>query len=221
MRGKRTNFLKSLTLWLPGFDPEPVSAPAAPPPAAGAVVKEAPARRAGRDAGLEARGRELAARLGCRELAASLTVWWSWRLTTTAGLAHADACRIVLNPRLEAVSAAEVERTFLHELAHLVARERNGRRRIKPHGPEWRRACAELGIPGESVRHNLPFERRHVARRFFYSCPACGKIIARARRLRRLSACAECCNRHNGGRFDRRFVLLPATPGAAPRACEL
>src|ERR1700687_2873461 len=40
----------------------------------------------------------------------------------------------------------EIERTLRHELAHLLAQFRVGRRRIAPHGAEWRRACRDLGI---------------------------------------------------------------------------
>ena len=37
----------------------------------------------------------------------------------------------------------EVDRTLRHELAHLLAQWRVGRRRIAPHGKEWRQACRD------------------------------------------------------------------------------
>ncbi len=169
----------------------------------------------GRDIALEIKGREYAARIGCPKLANSLVVRWSNRLKTTAGLAHPQAKRITLNPRLKQISEDEIQRTLLHELAHLAAHERYPNRRLRAHGPEWRRVCADLGIPGESARHNLPFERRRLQRRFFYICPNCGKRIGRVHKMRRPSACAECCKRFNGGRFDRRFIFIPCPPESA------
>src|SRR5207237_3228502 len=46
----------------------------------------------------------------------------------------------------QAVIRDEIERTLRHELAHLLAQWRNGRRRIAPHGSEWSRACRALGL---------------------------------------------------------------------------
>ena len=64
------------------------------------------------------------------------------------------------------MGTGEVERTLRHEAAHLLAHWRAGRRRIQTHGPEWRQACADLGIPGETVTHTLPLapRRRQAAR---------------------------------------------------------
>ncbi|MFQ3578492.1 MAG: SprT-like domain-containing protein [Verrucomicrobiia bacterium] len=169
-----------------------------------------------RDLILERRGRLLAARFGCRCVERALVVKWSGRLTTTAGLANLRSTQITLNIRLKEISEAEVERTFLHELAHLIAHERAGNRRIKAHGVEWRRACADLGIPNESVRHNLPFKRRKLEARFYYLCAHCGKSIARVRKIQHPAACAECCNRLNRGRFDRRFLLKEVPVKTAP-----
>lgn len=39
------------------------------------------------------------------------------------------------------------------------------------------------------------------------TCPGCGETVRRARRPRRALACASCCRRHAGGRFDARFRL--------------
>jgi predicted SprT family Zn-dependent metalloprotease len=115
---------------------------------------------------------------------------------------------VELNPALEEVAAEEVERTFLHELAHLVAYERAGNRRIKPHGPEWRRACAELGIPGERASHHLPLPTRQIKRKWRYICPGCWAAMERVRRMRGHVACYECCRRFSGGNYDSRFRFI-------------
>jgi predicted SprT family Zn-dependent metalloprotease len=132
-------------------------------------------------------------------------------MRTTAGRAHYEAMRIELNPGLINLPGidghAEVDRTLRHELAHLVAYLRAGGRRIDPHGAEWRRACSDLGIPGESRCHSLPFAARQIERKYLYLCPACGVEVPRVRKFRRPVACYSCCRKHSGGRYDDRFRL--------------
>ncbi len=173
----------------------------AEPPAAKAKIPR------GNDAALCSRGADLLRKAGCEEIAAKLRVLWSGRLHSTAGLAYPGKALIKLNPRLNEFGGAEVERTLLHELAHLVAQYRAGRRRIAPHGPEWRRACADLGLTNERRCHDLPLPRREVSRKHRYLCPACGYELCRVRPLRRPSACLACCRKHNDGKFDERFRL--------------
>ena len=145
--------------------------------------------------------------LGLGALAAKLTVTWNSRMRSTAGLAYPNTSQIVLNPKLRGFGWAEVERTLLHELAHLVAHHRCGRRRISPHGPEWRRACTDLGMDNEARCHDLPLPRRKMARRFVYQCPSCATKVERVRLFRRPAACLKCCQTHCGGRYDKRFNL--------------
>lgn len=165
-----------------------------------------------RDEQLELRGRALAAQMGCPIVAARLVVIWNSRLSTAAGRASGATWHISLNPLLNSFGVDEVERTFLHELAHLIAFERASGKRIAAHGPEWRRACADLGIPNENVRHALPFPRRKHARRHRYRCPNCGLIVHRARKFRRASACLSCCRVHNRGAYDERFRFIALDP---------
>jgi SprT protein len=102
----------------------------------------------------------------------------------------------------------EIDRTFRHELAHLLAQFRVGRRRILPHGEEWRAACIDLGIGDEKRCHNLPFPFIERTRRLLYRCPHCKRDFPRVRRIRRAIACLACCRKHNGGEFDARFRLV-------------
>ena len=101
----------------------------------------------------------------------------------------------------------EIDRTLRHELAHLLAQWRAGRRRIAPHGAEWREACRDLGIADEARCHNLPFASKSFPRRYVYRCPNCKEQFPRVRRIRRAIACLACCRKHNGGDFDPRFRL--------------
>lgn len=147
---------------------------------------------------------------GSRRLRVS--VYWNPRLRTTAGLALWRERRVVLNPKLVEISAAEVQRTLRHELAHLLAQHRAGRRRIDAHGAEWRQACCDLGIRNEPRCHDLPFKRRRLERKYFYSCPACKTLLARVRPLRRPAACLKCCRKYNGSSYHEKFRFKPIIP---------
>jgi SprT protein len=163
-----------------------------------------------RDQELEERGRS-AVKPFHEHLSQNLVVGWNSRMRTTAGIAVLARDEIWLNPALREVPGDEVGRTLLHELAHLLARHRHPHRRIDPHGPEWREACRDLGIAGESRTHALPFYGRCLRRRFVLRCPACGRHHERVRKPKRPLACLHCCRAQNGGLYDDRFrfVLTP------------
>jgi predicted SprT family Zn-dependent metalloprotease len=100
----------------------------------------------GRAVDLEATARQLLCSLGAKRIATVLRVEWNPRFTTAAGRADYRLKLISLNPRL-VEHPAEIDRTLRHELAHVLAQFRQGsRRRILPHGAEWRQACRDLGI---------------------------------------------------------------------------
>jgi SprT protein len=176
----------------------------APKPAQQAKPPAQP-QRANGDAALHAKASELLAAIGLRELAAQVAVRWNPRMRSTAGTADYRRQVINLNPRLVEFGDDEVDRTLRHELAHIVARHRNPRRRIAPHGAEWRRACADLGIADENARHTLPLPRRTLARPHLYICTSCRAEVRRVRPFRRAVACLACCRKHNRGVYDARF----------------
>jgi len=158
------------------------------------------------DVDLEAKARELLCLLGAKRIATELRVEWNSRLQTAAGRAHYRDKLISLNPRL-VEHPEEIDRTLRHELAHILAQFRAGRRQISPHGPEWEQACRDLGIAGEKPCHTLPFQAKRYAPRFIYRCPNCRRDFPRVRKLKRTVACLACCRAHNGGEFDVRFRL--------------
>ncbi|NWK56367.1 SprT-like domain-containing protein [Verrucomicrobiaceae bacterium N1E253] len=164
--------------------------------------------KSGFDRGLTAQCAESLLCLGLDGVAAVVEVQWNSRMRTTAGRAFWPDARIELNPKLEQLAPDEVQRTLLHELAHLVAYARAGRKRISAHGVEWQLACAQLGIPGERATHSLPLPGRTMARKWRYECPACGEGFDRVRRLKRWAGCYACCKQHNGGYYHRKFRLL-------------
>jgi predicted SprT family Zn-dependent metalloprotease len=173
--------------------------------------------RSGKDAALTLVAADLAREKGLAGLADTVAVSWNPRMRTAAGRAFAKDYRIELNPRLqdlpEGQREAELRNTFLHELAHLIAFARAGRRRIQPHGIEWQQACHDLGIPGEDRCHALDFKPRRHARKYAYTCPHCRAVIERVRRLSRRVACYKCCRALAKGQFDPRFQLVESRLG--------
>jgi SprT protein len=159
---------------------------------------------------LEETARELLGSLGAARIANDLRVEWNSHLKTAAGRADYHEKLISLNPRLSEFPI-EIDRTLRHEVAHILAQFRVGRRKISPHGVEWQQACIDLGIADEKRCHNLPFPARTFAARFVYRCPNCRQEFPRVRRMRRAVACLACCRKHNGGHFDPRFRLKPIT----------
>jgi SprT protein len=175
-----------------------------------AVVGQAP-RLPARDSAtgavaLQLVARELLRANGAARISNEVCVEWNPRLKTCAGRADYRAKLITLNPQL-VHHPGEIERTLRHELAHLLAQFRAGRRRISPHGAEWRQACHDLGIGDEKRCHRLPFATTERWRRFLYRCPGCAREFPRVRRIRRVVACLACCRVHSRGRFDPRFRL--------------
>src|SRR5215471_7272373 len=143
---------------------------------------------------LEITARELLRANGAGRIAGEIRVEWNSRLQTAAGRADYREKLILLNPRL-IEHPAEIDRTLRHELAHILAQFRAGRRRISPHGVEWQQACRDLGIADERRCHNLPFPARTYAARFIYHCPNCRQEFPRVRRVRRTVACLACCRK--------------------------
>jgi predicted SprT family Zn-dependent metalloprotease len=172
--------------------------------------------RTGQDAALEKRSRDLLRPLGCDQFAARVSVRWNPRMRSTAGMAFAAKAVVTLNPRLIEFGEEEVDRTLRHELAHLLAHHRAGRRRIAPHGPEWQQACRDLGLIDDKRCHTLPLPRRVMRARHFYRCPNCKVEVHRVRPFRGKAACLNCCRRHNRGRYDERFrfVKVPESKAA-------
>ncbi|MGJ8696480.1 MAG: SprT-like domain-containing protein [Verrucomicrobiaceae bacterium] len=171
-------------------------------------ITEACSRFMGIDEELTAVCVRLCLMLGLTELAARVGVEWNPRMRSTAGRATWPVCLIELNTRLPKISAEEVRRTLLHELAHLVTYERLGHGNVAPHGIEWQEACSDLGIPGETATHRLNLPSRSLKRQWKYLCRSCGTSIERVRRFKGRVACYSCCRETNSGDYDERFRLV-------------
>lgn len=165
---------------------------------------------------LTVEARALASEVSALRTAGKVTVTWNSRLQTTAGTAEYGRCHIDLNPKLRALGEKAIDRILRHELAHLVAHERAGRRRIQPHGAEWKQACADLGIPGEKASHSLPLRTKQRQPKYAYRCPQCEEVIYRFRRMARYSACYACCKAYNNGEYHPDFAFERVTLKSAP-----
>jgi len=144
--------------------------------------------RVGCDFDLEFKARELLRQLGAEKLSREIRVEWNPRMKSAAGRADFRGKLISLNPCLVDHGVDEIDRTLRHELAHLLAQFRVGRRRIAPHGPEWRQACCDLGIADEARCHNLPFVAKVYPRPFVYRCP---RLLHNCSCWTRLSRCRQ------------------------------
>jgi SprT protein len=203
VNARQLDFISILEGLIAPFRPASTS-PAAPQP----VRSTRPAREKIQLPDLEETARALLRGIGCEKLAATVKVRWHSRLRTTAGQAYYAETLVRMNPRLLQFGMEEVDTTLRHELAHLVARFRAGRRRIAPHGAEWRRACRDLGLTDEKRCHDLPLPRSRQRIKHTYRCPNCRREYGRVRPFRRAVACLECCRAHGRGRYEERFRLV-------------
>ncbi len=94
--------------------------------------QEEPIKELTTDESLTQTCRELLIKLDMPGMAKVVQVFWNPRLRSTAGYASYPSWRIELNPRLREFEG-QTERTLRHELAHLVAYHRAGRRSLRAH----------------------------------------------------------------------------------------
>ena len=142
---------------------------------------------------------------------------WSQRLTRSAGNIRVESRVIALSVPL-LIDAYKDGASFLvcgvpcddreaalreilkHEMIHLWLHEKG-----LPcgHTREFRAKARQIGQP--KTRHGIGLAPRKVG--WIYACPHCGAQITRQRRINRAAACAECCKKFNGGKFDAKFAL--------------
>ena len=91
----------------------------------------------------------------------------------------------------------------------MVAYCRYPNQNIKPHGEEWKQACADLGIPGEERCHDLQLGQRSTMRKnYAYICPVCEEVIYRVKKMKSSVACFDCCKKYSKGKYDPQFKLI-------------
>ncbi|MCL2393697.1 MAG: SprT-like domain-containing protein [Acidimicrobiaceae bacterium] len=140
--------------------------------------------------------------LAKRLISSHLGPTWSFRwdhAKTRLGACHHHTRTISLSRhyvRLNGV--AETTDTILHEIAHALTPGTG-------HGPAWKKMASRLGAR-PSTRAD-PRSVVHPAPRWVAVCAICATTLRRYRRPTTAMACARCCRRYNGGRFDPSFLL--------------
>lgn len=100
-----------------------------------------------------------------------------------------------------------IAQTVPHEVAHLLAYLRHGRR-IRPHGPEWRAIMLQLGAaPERCHRYDLTRVPRRALRVFPYHCGCGDHELSTIRHHRVLAGQTYLCRR----------CTNPLQPGPRPR----
>jgi predicted SprT family Zn-dependent metalloprotease len=120
-----------------------------------------------------------------------------------AGCCHFGPKRITLSRVLAETQPEDfIFKVVAHEIAHAHAGPSAG------HGPLWRAYAQVIGCDATSCYDSDDLiDHPALARRWTITCPTCGHTTQRDRKTSRETACARCCRIHNGGEFDRRFLL--------------
>lgn len=129
---------------------------------------------------------------------------WNTRFRNLAGRITCRDRLIELSaPHFEACGPVALGIVLVHEQIHLSLWSQ---RRPYGHTAEFKWYSRELGLP--LIHHQLPLPDRLARPRpvHVYRC-RCGQEIESRVRFRSPRACAACCARHAGGRFDARFML--------------
>ncbi len=103
-----------------------------------------------------------------------------------------------------------MEDVMRHEIAHALDVDQRGR---TDHGDQWKRWAVECEADPTRLYEDgdVQLPPRYVA-----ICPVCRARTPYHRRPRRAGACAACCSKYNGGRYDPRFRLEFFEAGSAP-----
>jgi predicted SprT family Zn-dependent metalloprotease len=159
---------------------------------------------------LDHRVGELARLWSMPDLAASVSVRFSNRLTRSLGRADANTGRIALAASI-AEDPALLDAVLCHELAHLAAFRLVGGSE-RPHGQTWQRLVRQAGhAPTLRLaigRHDVDSRPGREDRRFVHSCPVCNFTRTAARRMPTWR-CADCAAAGLDGRLEITCVERP------------
>jgi predicted SprT family Zn-dependent metalloprotease len=140
-------------------------------------------------------------------IAEHLDTRWSFKwdnAKTRLGACHHRNSTITLSKHFAALNGeAETRDTVLHEIAHALTPG-------AAHGPRWKKTAVRIGARPTARADGGSLAKPDPT--WVAECPRCDVLVWRYRRSRTPVACARCCKRHNGGRFDPRFILTWARP---------
>lgn len=97
-----------------------------------------------------------------------------------------------------------IENTIRHEIAHALSDPKAG------HGAEWKRNARLVGAAPVRCANQTDMELTKPTTKWEATCGGCGTTYGRHRLKPGVNgrrACTPCCDKHNKGKFDQRFVL--------------
>lgn len=91
--------------------------------------------------------------------------------------------------------------TLLHEIAHALVGT------MHKHNQVWRMKAIEIGCCGDRTCSDMIAKPEG---RYKYECPNCHNVINQYRRTKpnRQMACKKCCDKFNGGKWKKEYVLF-------------
>lgn len=128
---------------------------------------------------------------------------WYFEFSNTKkaiGDCHGTKKRIRISEQFLRLSMEALEDTIRHEIAHAIDYEIRG---TSDHSYRWKRIAMQCGADPTRTKHVPPSAR--PAAKYTAKCPRCGTESQYHRRPKRRKACASCCRKYAGGRFDERF----------------
>jgi predicted SprT family Zn-dependent metalloprotease len=156
-----------------------------------------------------------AERLARELMAQYLSPAWSFgwgNKSRSAGTTEYGPKRIVLHRPFVALNERPlVEDTIRHEIAHALCKPNAG------HGPAWKAMARRVGAVPRASRSHGDDGLVAPPGKYVGTCPNCKETVTRCKKTPKMFriACAKCCRRYNGGRFDARFKFVWRETSAA------
>ena len=101
-------------------------------------------------------------------------------------------------------NAKKLEDTIRHEIAHAIDYTQ---RRTSDHSRRWVAVALQVLSNGERCYTEKDIQVK-VKTKYTLTCPNCEKEMPSHKVKRSKSACRNCCNEHNYGRYSEKYVLI-------------
>jgi predicted SprT family Zn-dependent metalloprotease len=99
--------------------------------------------------------------------------------------------------------SSQLENTLRHELAHAIDFEIRGK---SDHSYIWKNIAVSVLCSGDRCYSGEVITIKEETK-YTLICVNCGGNFKKHKRPKRTSACAKCCNQHNGGRYSADYIL--------------
>jgi len=107
----------------------------------------------------------------------------------------------LLNQNLD--KALNFENTVRHELAHAIDHAMGGRNH---HNRVWKAIARKVLCTAERCYSSEEISIKETTK-YTLICDTCEKEMPSHKVKKRKSACGDCCNTYNGGRYSEKYVL--------------